>query len=103
MPRPTNERLVLAERPAKGPVTAKTFRRETVSLGPLGDGEVLVRVEYSAIVRVLPFCRLANHWKPSPASMPFTTGNGGARGACWRCLDREAGRMWARKPGRGAM
>jgi len=45
-----NERLVLAERPARGPVTDKTFRREEETVPPLRDGEVLVKVEYSAIV-----------------------------------------------------
>jgi len=48
-----NTRLVLAERPTRGPVTPSTFRREQVSLGELADGDVLVRVEYSAIVRVV--------------------------------------------------
>jgi len=51
----TNERLVLAERPARGPVTDKTFRREKVEVQPLKDGEVLVKVEYSAIVSVRCF------------------------------------------------
>ena len=46
----TNARLVLAERPGSGAVTSSTFRYEQVSLGPLRDGQVLVRVEYSAIV-----------------------------------------------------
>lgn len=46
----TNERLVLAERPARGPVTPSTFREESVEIKPLGEGEVRVHVEYVAIV-----------------------------------------------------
>ena len=49
-----NSRLVLAERPERGPVTATTFKREQVDLGGLKEGDVLVKVEYSAIVRY--FC-----------------------------------------------
>lgn len=45
-----NSRLILAERPARGPVTPSTFRREELDIGSLKDGEVLVHVEYSAIV-----------------------------------------------------
>jgi NADPH-dependent curcumin reductase CurA len=46
----TNQRLVLHKRPEKGPVTSETFKLEKVDLKPLGPGEVLVRVDYSAIV-----------------------------------------------------
>ena len=46
-----NDRLVLSERPKRGPITNKTFRREKVQLGELADGQVLVRVDYVSIVR----------------------------------------------------
>ena len=45
-----NNRLVLAKRPERGPVTDKTFHLESVELESLKDGEVLVKVKYSAIV-----------------------------------------------------
>ena len=45
-----NERLVLAKRPGRGSVDSETFRREVVPLPKLQDGEVLVRVDYCAIV-----------------------------------------------------
>ena len=57
-----NERLVLAERPARGPVTDKTFRREEETVPPLRDGEVLVKVEYSAIVSGVRFVRISWGW-----------------------------------------
>ena len=51
----TNTRLVLAKRPERGPVTNETFRLESVELEPIKDGEVLVKVEYSAIVSLLVY------------------------------------------------
>jgi NADPH-dependent curcumin reductase CurA len=45
-----NSRLVLAERPQRGPITSRTFRLESVDLPSLQDGEVLVRVEHVSIV-----------------------------------------------------
>ena len=47
-----NNALVLAERPKRGPITAKTFRQETKPIPPLQDGQVLVRVDYVSIVRI---------------------------------------------------
>lgn len=54
----TNQRLVLHKRPEKGPVTSETFKLEKVDLKPLGPGEVLVRVDYSAIVSPSPLITL---------------------------------------------
>lgn len=54
----TNQRLVLHKRPDKGPVTSETFKLEKVDLKPLGPGEVLVRVDYSAIVSPSPVITL---------------------------------------------
>jgi len=54
-PIPTkNTRLVLAERPARGPITDKTFRQESTPIPELKDGEILVRVDYVSIVRSPP-------------------------------------------------
>ncbi|ORX40844.1 hypothetical protein BD324DRAFT_612273 [Kockovaella imperatae] len=44
-----NNRLILAKRPEKGPVTPETFKLETVDLELVQDGQVRVKVEYSAI------------------------------------------------------
>lgn len=46
----SSDRLVLNERPKRGPVTDKTFRRESAKLPELKDGEVRVKVEYVSIV-----------------------------------------------------
>jgi NADPH-dependent curcumin reductase CurA len=50
-----NARVVLAERPKRGPITPKTFRQEEVDLPELKDGEVLVKVDYVSVVRADPF------------------------------------------------
>jgi NADPH-dependent curcumin reductase CurA len=47
-------RLVLAERPKRGPITEKTFRQETAELRDLQEGEVLVRVDYVSVVSLQP-------------------------------------------------
>lgn len=51
-----NKRLVLSERPGRGPITPKTFKKEAGPLPPLGDNEVLVKVEYASIVSKLLAC-----------------------------------------------
>lgn len=61
-----NNRLVLAERPERGPVTPTTFRHEEVDIKPLADGEVMVKVEYSAIVSTFASCRCGRpDWRRS--------------------------------------
>ena len=45
----TNNRLVLAERPGRGPISDRTFKREAVRLEQPADGEVVVKVEYVSI------------------------------------------------------
>lgn len=45
-----NKRLVLAERPGRGPITPKTFRKESGPLPAVKDNQVLVKVEYASIV-----------------------------------------------------
>jgi NADPH-dependent curcumin reductase CurA len=45
-----NRRVVLAERPDRGPITEKTFNLETAKIGDLEDGQILVKVLYTSIV-----------------------------------------------------
>jgi NADPH-dependent curcumin reductase CurA len=46
-----NKRVVLAERPDRGPITSKTFKFETSKLDTgLGEGQILVKVLYTSIV-----------------------------------------------------
>lgn len=45
-----SNQLVLAERPQRGPVNDRTFRRETAQLPELKEGELRVRVDYVSIV-----------------------------------------------------
>jgi NADPH-dependent curcumin reductase CurA len=47
-----SNQLVLAVRPERGPVTDKTFRRETAQLPELKEGQLRVRVDYVSIVSV---------------------------------------------------
>ncbi|KAL1412430.1 hypothetical protein Q8F55_000175 [Vanrija albida] len=50
MPVPSaNTRVALANRPERGPITPKTFRKESVPLKTPGDGEVVVKVELLSI------------------------------------------------------
>jgi hypothetical protein len=51
-----NNRLVLAERPKRGPVNDKTFRYESAKIPQLEDGNILVKIDYVSIVsrRVCP-------------------------------------------------
>lgn len=46
----TNHKIVLRERPQRGPITDRTFERVSEELGELKDGEVRVRVDYVSIV-----------------------------------------------------
>lgn len=48
----TNHKIVLQERPQRGPITDRTFKRTSEQLGELKEGEVRVRVDYVSIVRV---------------------------------------------------
>ena len=50
----TRATVVLAERPAGGPVTPTTFRQESSPIPELKDGEVLVRVDYVSMVLSIP-------------------------------------------------
>jgi NADPH-dependent curcumin reductase CurA len=46
-----NKRVVLAERPDRGPITSKTFKFETSKLDTgLGESQILVKVLYTSIV-----------------------------------------------------
>ena len=45
-----NRRVVLAERPDRGPITEKTFHLENAKIGDLEDGQILVKVLYTSIV-----------------------------------------------------
>ena len=45
-----NKRVVLAERPNRGPITSKTFKLESAPVPELKDGQILVRVSYTSIV-----------------------------------------------------
>ena len=45
-----NRRVVLAERPNRGPITEKTFNLETAKIEALKDGQILVKVLYTSIV-----------------------------------------------------
>lgn len=45
-----NRRIVLAERPNRGPITDKTFKLESAPIPELKDGQILVRVSYTSIV-----------------------------------------------------
>jgi len=45
-----NKRVVLAQRPDRGPITDKTFSFVTEKIGSLGDGQILVKVLYTSIV-----------------------------------------------------
>ena len=47
-----NRRVVLAERPNRGPITEKTFNLETAKIEALKDGQILVKVLYTSIVSV---------------------------------------------------
>jgi hypothetical protein len=50
-PIPTqNRRVVLAQRPNRGPITSKTFNLENSKIGELSDGQILVKVLYTSIV-----------------------------------------------------
>lgn len=49
-----NRRVVLAERPGRGPITPKTFRLESAPIPELKDGQILVRVSYTSIVSPTP-------------------------------------------------
>ena len=54
----TNTSLIFDQRPNRGPVTDKTFRKVTQPIQALKDGEVLVRVDYISIVNrvsITPF------------------------------------------------
>jgi len=48
-----NRRVVLAERPDRGPITEKTFKLENAKIGDLEDGQILVKVLYTSIVSPL--------------------------------------------------
>ena len=48
----TNHKIVLQERPQRGPITDRTFKRTSEQLGELKEGEVRVRVDYVSIVCV---------------------------------------------------
>lgn len=53
MPLPsTNKRIVLSERPGRGPVTDRTFKPDTAPLQAPKDGEVVVKTEYVSIVSI---------------------------------------------------
>lgn len=45
-----NRRVVLAERPNRGPITEKTFNLETAKIEALKDGQIQVKVLYTSIV-----------------------------------------------------
>jgi len=45
-----NKRVVLAERPDRGPITEKTFKLETAKVENLQDGQIMVKVLYTSIV-----------------------------------------------------
>jgi hypothetical protein len=45
-----NRRVVLAERPNRGPITEKTFNLDTAKIESLKDGQILVKVLYTSIV-----------------------------------------------------
>ena len=45
-----NRRVVLAERPNRGPITDKTFKLESAPVPELKDGQILVKVSYTSIV-----------------------------------------------------
>lgn len=49
-----NRRVVLAERPDRGPITEKTFKLESAKIGDLEDGQILVKVLYTSIVSLVP-------------------------------------------------
>jgi NADPH-dependent curcumin reductase CurA len=49
-----NRRVVLAERPDRGPITEKTFKLESAQIGDLEDGQILVKVLYTSIVSLVP-------------------------------------------------
>jgi NADPH-dependent curcumin reductase CurA len=48
-----NRRVVLAERPNRGPITEKTFKLESAKIGDLEDGQILVKVLYTSIVSLV--------------------------------------------------
>ena len=56
----TNHKIVLQERPQRGPITDRTFKRVSEELGELQDGEVRVRIDYVSIVGLL---------QPSPIAL----------------------------------
>lgn len=54
-----NTRIVLANRPAEGPIPANTFKQEQKPVPKkedLKDGEVIVRVMWLSLVRVVDSC-----------------------------------------------
>jgi NADPH-dependent curcumin reductase CurA len=48
-----NRRVVLDERPNRGPITEKTFKLESAKIGDLEDGQILVKVLYTSIVSLV--------------------------------------------------
>lgn len=44
-----NKQVVLAERPGRGPITEKTFKKDAAPLKKPADGEVVVKTEYVSI------------------------------------------------------
>jgi NADPH-dependent curcumin reductase CurA len=57
-----SNQLVLSERPQRGPVNDKTFRRETAQLPELKEGELRVRVDYVSIVSIVTVYQLRQVW-----------------------------------------
>lgn len=63
-----NKTVVLAERPGRGSITQKTFKKDAVPLKKPADGELVVKVELLSIVCVIGILACLSPLRPPSTS-----------------------------------